>query len=228
MKISVLGTGMVGQTIASKMLELGHEVYMGTRNAAETKSREEVNKMTGKSFAGWYSDNSAVNVVNFSELPFDTDLFVNATSGGTSLDALKAVGKDLLRGKTVVDIANPLDFSKGMPPTLSVCNTDSLAEMIQREFPECNVVKSLNTMNCFVMMDPSLVPGDHAVFMAGNDDLAKSLVRAWLGEIGWRPHNIHDLGDITAARGTEMMLPVWLRLFGAIGSPNFNFGIVKG
>lgn len=219
---------MVGQTIASRMLQLGHEVYMGTRNAEETKTRQEVSQMTGKSFATWYGENAGAKLVNFTDIPSDSDLVVNATSGGASLEALKAVGLEKLKGKTIVDVANPLDFSQGMPPFLSVCNTDSLAETIQREFPDSHVVKSLNTMNAFIMVNPSLVKGDHAVFMAGNDEASKAKVASWLGEIGWADRNIYDLGDLTAARGMEMILPIWLRLFATQGSPMFNFNIAKG
>lgn len=133
-------------------------------------------------------------------------------SGSGSIDALNAVGKEKLNGKIILDIANPLDFSQGMPPSLLICNTDSLGEKIQREFPESKVVKGLNTMNCYLMMSPSLVPGDHNVFISGNDDEAKKEVESLLISIGWKKSNIIDLGDISTTRGTEMLLPIWLRL----------------
>ena len=148
MKISVLGTGIVGQTIGAKLDQLGHEVYVGTRNANETLAKSEVNQMTGKSFSDWHRDHPKIRIKDFKEIPEESDIIINATSGSGSLSALKLVGKSRLSGKILLDISNPLDFSKGMPPTLSMCNTDSLGEAIQREFPECKVVKSLNTMNC--------------------------------------------------------------------------------
>lgn len=227
MKISILGTGMVGRTLAEKMTSLGHDVVLGTRNAASTIARSEVDRMTGISFSDWLKGNPKVQVKNYADLPTDTSLYFNATSGSGSAEALLAVGKDKLKGKTILDISNPLDFSKGMPPTLSVCNTDSLAEQLQREFADSHLVKSLNTMNCFLMMNPSLVPGDHSVFVSGNHAPAKQEVKNLLGSIGWKASNIIDLGDISTARGTEMLLPIWLRLWGALGSPNFNFHIAK-
>ena len=227
MKIAVLGTGMVGQTIAGKMLELGHETYMGTRNVSLTQSRTEPNQMTGTSFLDWYSSHPGVQLISYAEIPGDIDIIINATSGQASIEALQSVGQEKLKGKTILDIANPLDFSQGFPPTLSVCNTDSLGELIQRTFPEAHVVKSLNTMNTFLMVNPGQLNGDHVVMMSGNEQNAKAQVADLLKSMGWRSHNIIDLGDITTARGTEMILPVWLRLFNALGTPEFNFNIVR-
>jgi predicted dinucleotide-binding enzyme len=153
-------------------------------------------------------------------------LIVNATAGAVSLEALEQAGEDNLSGKVLIDISNPLDFSKGMPPTLSVVNTDSLGEQIQRRFPEAKVVKTLHTMNAYLMVDPAqLAGGDHSVFVSGDDPEAKAAVTDLLRSFGWT--DIIDLGDITTARGTEMMLPVWLRLFGALQKPVFNFKIVR-
>ncbi len=142
------------------------------------------------------------------------------------MDALKLAGATNLNGKVLLDIANPLDFSKGMPPTLSVCNTDSLGEQIQRTFPDVKVVETLNTMNCKIMVNPSLVPGEHDAFVSGNDRAAKAKVTKILkGWFGWK--SVIDLGDITAARGTEQILALWVRLMGTLGTANFNFKIVK-
>ena len=139
MKISVLGTGMVGQTIAQKMYQLGHEVFMGTRDPEATKSNQTPNPMTGISFVEWYKKNPQINVVNYKDLPAESGFFINATNGFGSLEALKMVGSHKLEGKVILDIANPLDFSKGMPPSLFICNTDSLGEQIQREFPNAEI-----------------------------------------------------------------------------------------
>jgi predicted dinucleotide-binding enzyme len=153
-------------------------------------------------------------------------MIVNATAGAVSLEALEQAGEDNLSGKVLIDISNPLDFSKGMPPTLSVVNTDSLGEQIQRRFPEAKVVKTLHTMNAYLMVDPAqLAGGDHTVFVSGDDPEAKAAVTDLLRSFGWT--DIIDLGDITTARGTEMVLPVWLRLFGALQKPVFNFKIVR-
>jgi predicted dinucleotide-binding enzyme len=125
-----------------------------------------------------------------------------------------------------MDISNPLDFSRGMPPTLFVCNDDSLGEQIQREFPQTMVVKTLNTLTASLMVNPGLLAdGDHTVFVSGNDQAAKSQVSKWLAEwFGWK--HILDLGDITTARGVEMYLPLWLRLWGALGTGMLNIKVI--
>ena len=228
MKITVLGTGTVGQTIASKLVELGHPVTMGTRNPEETKKRTEPNQMTGKSFSDWYKGHEIVSLKSLADSTKDAELVINATSGKASIEVLEKAGKGNLDGKVLLDVANPLDFSNGMPPTLAVCNTDSLGEQIQQKFPALNVVKSLNTMNTFIMMHPESIRGNHNAFMSGNDGDAKNLVADLLRSIGWKRENIIDLGDISTARGTEMLLPIWLRLYGALGHANFNFHIQMG
>jgi 8-hydroxy-5-deazaflavin:NADPH oxidoreductase len=153
-------------------------------------------------------------------------MVVNATAGTVSLEALEMAGEDNLNGKILIDVSNPLDFSRGMPPTLWVSNTDSLGERIQRRFPEAKVVKTLHTMNAYVMVDPAqLVGADHTVFVSGDDAEAKAEVGELLRSFGWT--DIIDLGDITTARGTEMLMPIWLRLFGALQKPVFNFKIVR-
>lgn len=215
MKIAVLGTGMVGKTIASKMISLGHDVQMGSRTATNEKAGEWVKASGAKASQG-----------TFAEAVTNAGLIFNCTLGMASIDALKQAGAANLKGKILIDLANALDFSRRMPPTLAVCNTDSLGEQIQKAFPELKVVKTLNTMNCKLMVEPGLVPGDHDVFMSGNDAEAKATVAEFLKkELGWK--TIIDLGDISTARGTEMMLPVWLKLWGVFGNPNFNFRIVK-
>jgi predicted dinucleotide-binding enzyme len=215
MNIAVFGTGMVGNTIASKLVSLGHNVMMGSRTATNEKATAWVATNGANASAGTYSDAAA-----FGEIVF------NCTSGAGSLEALRAASATNLSGKIIVDISNPLDFSKGMPPSLFVCNTDSLAEQIQREFPDTKVVKTLNTVNCNVMVNPSLVPGDHDMMYCGNDAKAKATVKEILtGWFGWK--QTHDLGDLTAARGMEMWLPLWLKLWGAVGSSNFNLHIAK-
>ena len=215
MKIAVLGTGMVGETIGSKLVALGHEVKMGSRTATNEKAAAWVKTAGAKASQGTFADAAA-----FGEILF------NCTSGSGSIEALNAAGKENLKGKVLLDISNPLDFSKGMPPTLFVSNTDSLGEQIQRAFPELKVVKTLNTISAPVMVDPARIPGVHAVFVSGNDAEAKAQVKRLLTEwLGWK--QIIDLGDITTSRGTESYLPLWLRLWGAVGTPDFNIQIVK-
>ncbi len=188
---------------------------MGSRTANNKKAAEWVKTVGNKASQGTFADAAA-----FGEIVF------NCTNGMASLEALRMAGADNLKGKILIDIANPLDFSKGMPPTLSVCNTDSLGEQIQKAFPETKVVKTLNTINCYLQINPALIKGDHDVFVSGNDRNAKSKVTAILKDwYGWK--TVIDLGDITSARGVEMLLPIWVRLMGVLGTPNFNFKIVK-
>ncbi len=215
MKIGVLGTGMVGQAIAGKLVALGHEVTMGSRTADNPKASEWSGAAGERASNGTYADAAA-----FGELVF------NCTAGAGSLEALAAAGADNLRGKILVDVANPLDFSKGMPPSLFVSGDDSLGEQIQRAYPDTHVVKTLNTINCQLMVNPGKVPGDHVVFVSGNDAGAKSRVTSLLTEgFGWK--QVLDLGDISTARGTEAYLLLWLRLWGAIGNADFNITIAK-
>lgn len=214
MRIAVLGTGSVGRQIAGKLVELGHEVTMGSRSADGEALREWVEETGGTAAGGSFAD-----AVAASELVF------NCTAGTASLDALAAAGADNLAGKVLVDVANPLDFSGGMPPTLSVCNDDSLGERIQAAFPEAKVVKSLNTVNHQVMADPGRLTGTHNVFVCGEDEGAKATVTGLLVALGWPPESIVDLGGIAAARGAEMYLPLWLALMGALGSADFNIQI---
>jgi predicted dinucleotide-binding enzyme len=215
MKFGVLGSGMVGSTIATKLVSLGHEVKLGSRDATNEKARAWVASAGRGASQGSFADAAA-----FGEIVF------NCTAGVGSLDALRSAGASALRGKVLVDIANPLDFSKGMPPTLFVSNDDSLGETIQRTFPEAKVVKALNTVNAGVMVNPGRVPGDHDVFVSGNDAAAKAqVVRLLKDEFGWK--NVIDLGDITTARGTESYLHFWLRLYGALQTADFNIHVVR-
>jgi hypothetical protein len=217
-KIGVLGTGVVGTTLANELVRGGHDVRMGSRAAGPGKAAEWAASAGAGASHGTFADAAAFG-----------DVALNCTSGVASLEALELAGADNLRGKILIDLANPLDFSRGMPPTLTVSNDDSLGEQIQRAFPDTRVVKTLNTVNCEVMVDPRLVPGDHDLFLCGDDAAAKAQVAAWLSEwFGWKPANLIDLGDITTARGTEMLLPLWIRLMVANGGPYFNFRVVRG
>ena len=211
MRIGLLGTGVVGRTLGSALLRSGHEVRMGSRSAGNEAAVAWASEIGGPATEGTFAD-----AAGFGEL------VVNATAGAASLQALEAAGAEQLAGKVLVDVSNPLDMSKGMPPTLTVCNDDSLAEQIQRAYPDVRVVKALNTVTASVMVEPSLVAGSHTIFVAGDEDAAKAQVRVLLGEFGWADEAILDLGDITAARGMEMYLPLWLRLWGATGSPVLN------
>ncbi len=225
MRFGILGTGVVGKTIAARLTGLGHEVVIGTREPEETMSRTEPDAYGNPPFGAWQEEHPEVRLGTFGQAAAHAEMVVNATAGAVSLEALEQAGEDNLNGKIVIDVANPLDFSKGMPPTLSVSNTDSLGEQIQRRFPEAKVVKTLHTMNAYLMVDPAqLAATDHTVFVSGDDAEAKAMVTELLRSFGWT--DIIDLGDISTARGTEMLLPIWVRLFGVLQKPIFNFKIV--
>lgn len=213
MNIGVLGSGMVGQAIAQKLAQAGHVVMVGTRNPQK--------------LAEFVAQNPAVKTGSFHETAAFGEMVFNATKGDASLEVLKAAGAEALKGKTLIDIANPLDFSHGMPPTLFVGNTDSLAEQLQRAFPETHVVKALNTMTAALMVDPaSLAGGDHTLFICGDDAGAKAGAAALFAEaFGWR--DILDIGDLTGARATEALLPLWVRLYMKFGTGNLQFKVVR-
>ena len=224
-KIAILGTGMVGRTIADRLSSVGYDVVIGTRNVAETLAKTEPDGYGNPPFAIWQQEHEPITLSTFAEAAGQASVLFNCTSGNASIDVLNRTGEENLAGKLLIDIANPLDFSKGFPPSLSVCNTDSLAEEIQRAFPSVRVVKTLNTMTAYLMVNPALVPGDHTVFVSGNDEAAKNETIELLKAFGWTDQNIINLGDLSTARATEMLLPIWTRLYGALKSPMFNFHI---
>ena len=216
MKVAVLGTGRVGTTLGSKLIELGHEVRMGSREAGNAKA------------VGWVeSAGSGASQGTFADAAEFGEIVINATSGLGTLPALEAAGRDNLAGKTLIDISNPLDFSRGMPPSLFVGNTDSLAEQIQRAFPEAKVVKALNTVTAPLMVAPRSIPGDHVVFIGGDDAGAKEQTSEILKSFGWPAESIVDLGDITAARAMEAYLLIWVPLMMKFNSPMFNIALLR-
>ncbi|GAA1932235.1 NADPH-dependent F420 reductase [Nocardioides marmoribigeumensis] len=210
MRIAVLGTGMVGKAIGGRLTELGHDVTIGTRDPAVTGARE---------------GDLPAPLATYAAAAAGAELVVNASNGLATLEVLGLAGADNLAGKVLVDVSNPLDFSQGMPPTLSIKDTDSLGEQVQRAFPDARVVKTLNTMNADLMVHPEQLGRPHSVFVSGEDAEAKQVVTGLLGELGHT--DVVDLGGIETARGTEMYLPLWLRLMGALGTPAFNVHVVR-
>lgn len=207
---------MVGEAIATKLISLGHHVCMGSRTAGNDKAVDWVARVA----AGERATQAAfVDAVNGADIVFF------CTNGGATLEVARTVGDARLAGKTVIDVSNPLDFSRGLPPSLSICNTDSLGEELQKALPGAGVVKTLNIVNCEVMVEPAKVPGQPTMLICGNDARAKATAVELLRSFGWS--DILDLGGIIAARGTEMMLPVWLSTWQALGSPYFGFRIVR-
>jgi len=226
MKVGILGTATVGRTLAARLGQLGHDVMNGTRDPKATQARSDADMYGNPPFRIWSEDHPDIGLGSFAEAAAHGDIVINATAGGAYLEVVRLVGEGNLEGKVLLDVANPLDTSQGMPPPLLMSNTDSLAEQIQRLLPGARVVKSLNTVNAAVMVDPGRVGGgDHSVFLSGNDADAKATVADLLRSFGWT--DIIDLGDITTARGPEMLLAVWLRLLGVLRTPMYNFKVVR-
>lgn len=215
-KIAILGTGMVGNTIGTKLIQLGHHLMMGSRTADNEKANLWVSQNGGNASQGTFED-----AVKFAEVIF------NCTKGEKTIEALKLVDASYFEGKTIVDVSNPLDFSKGMPPTLipELCNSNSLGEEIQKILPNAHVVKSLNIVNCEVMVDAGKCGGSATMFMAGNDEAAKKDVAELLRDFSWT--DIIDLGSITHARSLEMMLPIWLSTYLATKNGYIGFKIIR-
>lgn len=214
MNIAVLGSGIVGQTIGSKLVQLGHSVMMGSRDAANPTATTWAKKEGQHASFGTFA-----NAASFGEILF------NCTLGAASLAALSHAGAENLAGKILVDMANPLDYTS-KPWTLTVCNTDSLGEQIQRAFPAARVVKTLNTVNCNIMVDPGKLPETTDVFVSGNDIEAKGAVIAILRDwFGWK--SVIDLGDITTARGVEMYDLLRQSLRNWTSSHRFNIKVVS-
>jgi predicted dinucleotide-binding enzyme len=212
MKMGVLGSGMVAQSLSARLAELGHNVVIGTRDPYKLK--------------GWQSSNQRVLIGSFTETARHGEMIINATNGTGSLNALSLAGEENLASKILVDVSNPLDFSNGFPPSLTVFGTDSLAEQIQRAFPMARVVKTLNTVNARVMTHPlEVANGDHHVFISANDADAKVQVSELLRSFGWL--HIFDLGDLSTARGTEAYVMLWVRLYGSLNTGMINVKIMK-
>lgn len=215
MKIAVLGTGDVGRVLGSGLIRAGHEVILGSRTRDKTEAVD------------WARENGdRASNATFEEAAREAELVFNCTAGVHALSALEQAGAANLAGKVLVDVSNPLDFSNGFPPTLLVCNMDSLGEQIQRAFPKAKVVKAFNTLANPLMVDPNQLPGDHQLLVCGDDTAAKEQVRELAGSFGWRESQWLDLGGIEQARGTEMYLALWVRLYGRLQTPLFNLSIV--
>lgn len=224
MNIGILGSGVVGQTLGAALARKGHEVMLGTRRPDALDEQRGM----GRSLQEWLeSTGGHARVATFADAAAHGGILINATSGKASLQALEMAGAVNLSGKTLIDVSNPLDFSQGFPPTLTICNEDSLGEQIQKAFPETKVVKALNTVTAALMVEPDRVgEGEHDLFICGNDDTARARVGEVLREwFGWK--HVIDLGDITMARGTEMYLALWVRTMSALGTPLFNVRIVR-
>ncbi len=226
MRVAVIGTGMVGQAIAGRLAELGHEVTVGTRDVAVARERTFAAGAGEGAFGDWAAAHPEVDLAELATAATGAQVVVNATPGQVSLSALAEVGEGSLAGTILLDVSNPLDFTQGFPPTLFVKDTDSLGEQIQAAFPECRVVKSLNTLTAELMVRPAqLAGGRHSTFVSGDDAEAKSVVVALLTSMGHT--DVIDLGGIDTSRGVEMYLALWLRTMGALGTGMFNIRVMR-
>ncbi len=229
MDIGIIGSSSVAQTLGGKLLDLGHRVIISSRDVSAAKSLPQygITLPSAEDWAKAQRDEGADAAAGgFADAASSSELVINATAGAVSLQALEQAGAENLRGKILIDLSNPLDFSQGLPPTLTVANTDSLGERIQAALPETRVVKTLNTVGAPVMVDPEQLGEATHIFVCGDDADAKAwvtrhLLREWLG---WE--HVMDLGDITASRGVEMYLPLWLKLFGTAGTGLLNIKVV--
>jgi 8-hydroxy-5-deazaflavin:NADPH oxidoreductase len=213
MRIAMLGTGPVGRTLGDGLVKVGHDVVVGTRDPDRTHARDD-----------WRG--VKLPLVSYAEVGLSADVFINATSGANSMEALRAVGAETLGGKVLIDMANPLDNSKGFPPPLLTSNTDSLAEQLQRTFPNTRVIKAFNTVTVAVLVNPKAFSGQETtMFLAGNDADARAIVAGIASDLGWT--DIVQFDDLTAARGLEMWLPLWIRLFRQFGTAMFNIKVVR-
>ena len=223
MKIGIIGSGVVAQTLGTKWLGLGHDVAIGTRDPSKLDDK----KMMAASLREWLAQTeNRGKVVTFAQAAAHGDVLVNATGGEVSIDALRLAGADKAGGKTLIDVANELDHSRGMPPRALASDERCLAEKIQAAFPNLKVVKTLNTIGAGVMVNPKgLAGGDHTIFLSGNDAGAKAQVADLLRGLGWS--DILDLGDVATARGPEMYMGLWLRLWGATRTGNVNIKVQR-
>lgn len=226
MKIAMIGGGGVAQTLAAKLLANGHDVVIGIRSVTDAELTKD--RQMAQPLKDWAKATGG-RVVTLAEAAAHGEIVFNATTGEGSLAALSEAGADRLAGKVLIDVANPLDFSQGMPPFLALeySGPNSLGETIQKAFPKSHVVKAFNTIAAAVMVNPSLIPGAHDLFIAGNDTGAKATVSALATkEFGWK--TVVDLGDIVGARASEALLPIWLRLWMTLGTPMVNLHVAKG
>jgi 8-hydroxy-5-deazaflavin:NADPH oxidoreductase len=221
-RVAVLGTGDVGRHLAARTAQVGHDVVVGTRDVEATRARPAGDHAT---FDDWLEAHRGVELATYAGAAAGANLVVNASAGVASLEVLAAIGPDQLDGVVLADVSNPLDFSSGFPPRLSVPRDDSLAEQLQRSAPGARVVKTLNTVAHTVMVDPGRLDGPHEVFVAGDDTTAKHHVTGWLIDLGWPADAVVDLGGLRAARALEGYLELWVALMQQLGTTDFNLHV---
>lgn len=225
MKIAVIGSGAVGRTLAGRLAGLGHDVAVGTRDVRKTLAVDEAGASGTPPYRDWQQEHPTAQLLSFRGAAAFGEIVLNAVNGMNALAAMRSIGADTLAGKVLLDLALPLDLSDGFPPSLVIANTDSLSEQIQSALPDTRVVKSLNTVYMAVMVDPARVPGDHNLFLSGNDAQAKQVVRELLQQFGWPAERLLDLGGLETARGVEMYSGLFFSLHGRLGTFDFNIAV---
>jgi predicted dinucleotide-binding enzyme len=220
MKVGVLGTGVVGEAIASALVARDNFVMMGSRKANNEKS------------AAWVKKNSKyASAGTFNEAASFADIIFICLSGEYTLDVVKDLNDQNLRNKIIVDITNPLDFTRGMPPRIleNLGNSTSLGEEIQNLLPDSYVVKTLNTVNYKLMVDARLINnGDHNLFVCGNNlDAKNKVMHLLVDSFHWKADRLIDLGGIEMSRCVEAIVPFWVAVYQKLGTPLFNFKIVQ-
>jgi len=220
MKIGVLGTGVVGEAIATALINNGHHVMMSSRRASNEKTAAWKKNAGKNAFTG-----------TFAEAALHGEIIFTCLNGEYALDAIDTIDKENLAGKIVIDVTNPLDFTQGMPPRIleSLGNSKSLGEEIQKAAPGAFVIKTLNTVNYNLMVDARKVnSADHNLFLCGNDVNAKTKAKHFLVDnFHWRADRLVDLGGIESARAIEAIVPFWVLVYQSLGTPLFNFKIVS-
>jgi 8-hydroxy-5-deazaflavin:NADPH oxidoreductase len=229
MKIAVFGTGMVGQTLAVALATKGHQITIGTRDVQASLHNTQPHPFGIPGFGTWYQAHKEIALATFADAAAGSELLINGTNGSAILDIMTGVPATAFAGKVMIDAANALDLSKGMPPRVGITDAlgASIGERLQAAYPALRVVKALNTVTAYAMLNPAAVPGgDSTLFMAGNDAAAKATVLALLQSYGWQ--DVLDLGDISNAAATELMMPIWLRVWSKLGQTTiFNYKIVR-
>jgi 8-hydroxy-5-deazaflavin:NADPH oxidoreductase len=224
MNIAIFGTGSVGQALATGLSAVGHSITIGTRNVAQSLAKIEPGAMGTQPVSVLLQAQPSIQLKTFAEAKQNADMIILAVSGAFAVETLEAAGA-LPAGTIVLDVTNPLDFSKGFPPSLFTNSDESLAERIQARFPQIHLVKTLNTMSNAIMINPDMLQDPGTCFICGNDEPAKTVVKTVLNSLGWSEQTILDLGDLTGARGMEMTLPLWIRVFQTRGNANFNWKV---
>ncbi len=212
MKVGILGTGDVGKAIAKGLLALGHEVMIGARSAGSEKATAVAAELGAKAVAGSFAEAAAYG-----------EVVVLATLGSVNEQVIAATGADNLTGKVVLDTTNPLDFTKGFPPSLLQPKEGSGAQAIQALAPGARVLKVFKPVRNALMFRPELQGGAPTMFLCGNDEVAKATAAEIVTAFGWEPI---DVGTLAAAHWLEAMCMVWVAVGARSGRWDRAFKLV--